>query len=1111
MIAMMTNSIKIIRYFSLILVGVFISGISLGQNNIDELHGERKYRKQGLHNGNLVETLFWNFGEVAWWGKQPSGVWPKGTDHSYMDGIYPLVAAEVELINGDTIHVVEGGYREHYESGPTGVEYGWQPLPGFTNPDQDYIAMSDDPTTWPEFWPDKSASWGGKWNGYFGQRTNADQESYFVMDDYQDKGRDFRNLFYSDSTDSTRGGLGMRVGVRGFQWSNVLAEDIIIWQYDITNISDHHYDKAVFGMYADAGVGGQNDSNDDNALYDLDLDLAYTWDSNELGQGGWETGYCGYVFLESPGNQFDGIDNDGDAAGGPGPTLGGVDFQNRILPDEVVVINYQVLSPDNNWGREVISYSQGGSDSYWEIRGDSLFLRVSGAVKVFVKGETVSEKPFNGIDDDLDGIIDENQNVHTGLKYRNWIEDTGFDNALIDESRDDGIDNDGDWDPDLDDTGADGVAGTGDRGEGDGLPTGGEANFDETDKDESDQIGLTAFDSFFIGSGVEFRYDEVIWERVANYHFDTGSQNGNIAFLFGSGPFILPPNHTERFSLGLVFGENLDDLRRNSNIVQDIYNANYNFARPPQKPEVTVVPSDEKVTLYWDDAAEESFDGFMADQSYPPEKPGYDFEGYRIYKATDAAFNDTHIITNGYGEATFFDPVAQYDRKNGIKGFFDVDVNGVEYFLGDDTGLKHSWTDTDVQNGKTYYYTVVAYDRGWEEKNILPSECSKVIVRDISGDITLDKNTVKAVPNAPVAGYIPPEVSNGIQRLSGFGTGEINVDIIDPRETTDSEYILTFDDTTYADSTTVYSLFELNTSGDTLPIFEHSSALKNEDTNPLFSGMRLSVKDDSVAYNNSTSGWISGETNLDFFATLDSYWDDKKESRRPGFPTQYEIRIGVQDTSFLFGNMRHETNFQVWDLVQDEKVRFYLREPQGQVDSVLTGGDDVWLWLRDGGAWRKTWTISFVGPEDANVIQPSAGDTAFIGIDLPFRIGDTFYFKTFAAKEDKQVAKKTLDEVAVVPNPYVAAASWEPPRLTSSGRGERRISFIHLPRQATVRIYSMSGSHVKTLHHNSTIDDGALTWDLRTKDGLDLAPGVYLFHVDAGGVGETTGKFAVIK
>ncbi|MCK7525768.1 MAG: hypothetical protein MZV64_53245 [Ignavibacteriales bacterium] len=42
----------------------------------------------------------------------------------------------------------------------------------------------------------------------------------------------------------------------------------------------------------------------------------------------------------------------------------------------------------------------------------------------------------------------------------------------------------------IHDTGADGVFGTNDTGEGDGEPTNGETNFDKTDIDESDQIGL---------------------------------------------------------------------------------------------------------------------------------------------------------------------------------------------------------------------------------------------------------------------------------------------------------------------------------------------------------------------------------------------------------------------------------------------------------------------------------------------------------------------------------------------------------------------------------------------------------------------------------------------
>ena len=1083
---------------------LFICSSLVPQNNLDELHGDRKFRKQGLHNGNLVETLFWNFGEVGWWGKQPSGVWPKGTKHSYMDGIYPIVAAEVKLVTGDTIHIVEGGYREHYETGPTGIEYGWQPLPGFSNPEQDYIAMSDDPNTWPKYWPDKPASWGGKWNGYFGQKTNADQESYFMMDDYQDRGRDFWGKFHCDENDTSRGGLGMRVAVRGFQWSNVLAEDIIFWHYDITNISTTHYDKTVFGMYCDSGVGGMNDSNDDNAYYDLGLDIAYTWDANGKGETGWETGYAGYAFLESPGNPFDGIDNDGDGAEGEGPILTSIDFEPRVLPDEIVVIDYSNMSPSNDWGRKVVSFSSGGSGKFWRFEGNTLYLQIHDSTYVYIKGQTVSEKPFNGIDDDLDGLIDENERVHMGLKYRDWINRDGFNNLLIDESRNDSIDNDGDWDPELHDVGADGVAGTGDWGEGDGMPTEGEPYYDKTDKDESDQIGLTSFDSFYIGSGVEYRFDEVIWERIANYHFDAGKQNGNIAFLFGSGPFIMPPRHTERFSLALVFGENLQDLIRNKKVVQDIYNANYNFARPPIKPKVWAVAGDGKVTLYWDDKAESSYDEFA-----DPSTGGYDFEGYRIYKATDPAFNDAYIITNGYGEANFYDPVAVFDKKDGIKGFFEVDVHGTKYFLGDDTGLRHSWTDYDVMNGKTYYYAVVSYDMGWAEKNILPSECTKIIVKDIYGNITLDKNTVMVVPDAPVAGYCPPEIPEGIKHITGHGTGKVWVDILNPEEVRDGKYLVVFDDTTHRD-TTYYSLYELEGDGDTVAILRNSDALNQEDTNPIFNGMRLFVKDDTVAFNDSTTGWIKGKSNLTIYAELHSYWKGKK-IRIDGFPTCYEIRVGIKDTSWLFSKPMFETNFQVWDIVNDHKVRFYLWEPEDNADSVLSAGDYVRLWLKVGSLWKETWTIYFVAPENEETIQPDSGDVAFIGINLPFSSNDQFYFETKAQYVDRGKAKQELDRIAVVPNPYVAAAPWEPPRFFASGRGPRKIDFIHLPQRATIRIYTLSGDLVKVIHHESSMNDGSESWNLQTKDGMDLAPGVYIYHVDAGEIGEKVGKFAIIK
>ena len=83
--------------------------------------------------------------------------------------------------------------------------------------------------------------------------------------------------------------------------------------------------------------------------------------------------------------------------------------------------------------------------------------------------------------------------------------------------------------------------------------------------------------------------------------------------------------------------------------------------------------------------------------------------------------------------------------------------------------------------------------------------------------------------------------------------------------------------------------------------------------------------------------------------------------------------------------------------------------------------------------------------------------------------------------------------------------------MNSSGRGERRIDFIHLPAICTIRIYTLAGALVKTLYKDSSFDDGTLSWDLITEDGMDAAYGVYVYNIEAPNVGETIGKFALIK
>ncbi len=129
----------------------------------------------------------------------------------------------------------------------------------------------------------------------------------------------------------------------------------------------------------------------------------------------------------------------------------------------------------------------------------------------------------------------------------------------------------------------------------------------------------------------------------------------------------------------------------------------------------------------------------------------------------------------------------------------------------------------------------------------------------------------------------------------------------------------------------------------------------------------------------------------------------------------------------------------------------------------------------------------------------------------PFRTGDYIEFTVKGKAFDPAKARSDLDKIAVVPNPYVVTASWEPRSPFRFGRGERKLDFIHLPPKCTIRIYTLRGYLVDTIVHDSSIDDGSEAWNMLSKDGQEIAYGVYIFHVDAGDLGEKIGKFAVIK
>jgi hypothetical protein len=175
-----------------------------------------------------------------------------------------------------------------------------------------------------------------------------------------------------------------------------------------------------------------------------------------------------------------------------------------------------------------------------------------------------------------------------------------------------------------------------------------------------------------------------------------------------------------------------------------------------------------------------------------------------------------------------------------------------------------------------------------------------------------------------------------------------------------------------------------------------------------------------------------------------------------------------------------------------------------EVIQILTGSESLTA------SQRQTWAIK-IKNDSATTVAPTLGDVYELKFLYPFTTGDEFMFRTTEEFVAGDRAKNEFGSSPyVVPNPYVGAASFEPGLFATSGRGERRMEFRGLPQSCMIRIYTVRGDLVQTLTHDGS-RDGFVAWNLRTKDNLDVSPGLYVYHVDAGPAGTFVGKFAIIK
>ena len=1118
--------------------------------------GWKKYVRAGMHDGNLVTTGFVNQGQLSGgYIDNVSGMrWPKGSNqvgYGYVFNFF--VAGEVVDVHGNTVHIVSDRFARAPQVSPDlSHNYYFFPAPGYFNdhhpnsadwettgisedvgidgipysndfgegdgilqPAEDvnrngeldlslineaeWLAMSHRKETWPVWWPVGSYAGddrqpgekrpgpaAGRWNGEYGYYARSDQESYYVMDDHENDEFEYYPFNYpgTDIPDTTawpdcQRGLGVTVEVRNYQWSALLAEDILISIYDVTNYGKR-LDKTVIGMYCDADVGGLNQSN--LADYDEIDDITYIWDKYGIADNGVPSGYFGYAFLESPGLADNGVDDDEDG-----------------LVDES---QYNNIDDDGDWRT-------------WEdLNGNGIY--------------DTEDKNYNGM---LDS--DEDLNGNGRLDREQIWDDIGSDGL--------GPEQDGYTGPDSDGS------------EANGVPDTGEPNYEYTDNDESDQVGLTSWVLRAVNS--RMANDDEFWKIELNpgtFKREPG-YTGDISWTYGCGyvPIETGRAGTQRYAIACLFGNDEQDIFRNKRTMQLIYDSDYNFAKPPRKPTLSARGADKRVILTWDDLAEQSRDPIY----------GQDFEGYKIYKSTDPHFDDIKTIADAFNNPLLYQPLVQFDVIDSLYGAHPITLGGeggvgdnlgVAYNMGTDSGLRHFYVDTSVTNGRTYYYALVAYDKGYDtdfferglsdRENLLrisPTECSKIIQTDaLNRAIFIDQNCAEVIPMEATAGYVEPQLESGLEHINGFGTGNIDINIVDPYQVNNAhQYSLTFtDDSSLAylngDGDLLYfglttsAKFVNTTTGETL--FTMAKDFTPEATEDLLvEGLNLSIQFDLTSDGeidvpeHDYSQWIKGESNL--INTITTLGGGK------AIPRDYEVRlldIGA-DTSIN----GVATNYQIWDITDPDaefKVPFRLNRNNAKprpdsLQGYLGDEDNVWLYAQpvvqtDGSISykKKTWRLYFRSPAGADsttqVVLPQKGDVLRIFTKKPFDRNDVFEFTMVGNEVQNAVAENDMNDIYTVPNPYIAVSTLEKKIIMEGfGRGERRIDFVNLPSECNIKIFTVAGRLVREIHHSADMDRGREKWDLRTKDGLEVSAGYYFYHVDAPGIGEKTGKLAIIK
>lgn len=618
-------------------------------------------------------------------------------------------------------------------------------------------------------------------------------------------------------------------------------------------------------------------------------------------------------------------------------------------------------------------------------------------------------------------------------------------------------------------------------------------------------------------------------------------------YMMSSGPFTMEPGDTQIIVAAVIVAQgnsplnSVSALKNADDAAQTVYDLNFDIPDPPPAPSVTLRGLDRSIDIIWGTEPV----GYVDSNAVLNQE--FHMEGYNLYQG-ESPNGPWHKFATFDLDVDDFDPHIDLTYMDIV----DPAAGGSQRVIrqkGSNSALQYNLTITadqitgaPLKNNQPYYFAVTAY--AVDYRNIEPfldpaGNFLGYIVEDLESPIIA--NSVKPFT------FTGAVADTAAQIPAGSSDGVTVVEYIDPSAVTGDDYRVTFNE----DLT--WNLTNLTT-GEVL--LDSVSTQADDYGYPVVEGIQVRVvgpPPGAKAYEWVGDRWLSGNANAglplffgglgngaDFFGSNVGPLDYKDVEIRWSFTTTQKAHLYLRGGTPNYSYQGFfDVPFTVWDT---------STQPERQLNALFVENatspcrDSTWLPCDENGStdreylfiMNSTYTGQPVPEYTDKLINAQAGEMDILYALWPrvrpghvpadeladgqiMRIiknnpNNPAVSYEFSTRKPETVADTlgaiiatTLDDVKTVPNPYYAFYQEETDQF------DRIIKFINLPanHKMTIRIYNLAGDLIRTLERPASETFPEFVWDLKTDAGLWVASGIYVWVIEAEGLGTKFGKMAI--